>query len=239
MKTSFFGVNGVPSFVVACGSLGRLRHFVGDAYEPRDVLSPTGATLRAVWVRDEQEAWAVGDGGAVLRWDGAAWARMPLAHKHDDLRAVWGTPDGIWIGGRGCLYLYRPGGPAMMITTGLTVRSLWGAGDELWVLCDGNMVLHLEERGCFCRPIDDLLPDAYQAIGGTTEGDVFAVGEMGLISRWDGHNWLEMESDTGDDLTGICCLGDEDVWATSDGGRLMHYDGKEWRTAAVSPFGRL
>ncbi|AKU94962.1 Type IV fimbrial biogenesis protein PilY1 [Labilithrix luteola] len=62
---------------------------------------PTGVegrnTLLDVWGSSAQDVWAVGSGGTVIHWDGAAWTRVPIPWK-DTLRSVGGSGvSDVWI----------------------------------------------------------------------------------------------------------------------------------------------
>ncbi len=60
-----------------------------------DVLDTgTTATLRDVWMASATEAFAVGDGGTILHWDGTAWASMTVPGAPWEgvaLAGVWGS----------------------------------------------------------------------------------------------------------------------------------------------------
>lgn len=111
MPQNYLGIHGVVGFVVAVGERGKIIHFAGDLYEAMAVDSPTMAHLNAVWVVSERCAWAVGEQGAVLRWDGTVWATIAMGAKDDELFAVWSCHetdgrDSIWIGGRDTLMVH-------------------------------------------------------------------------------------------------------------------------------------
>jgi photosystem II stability/assembly factor-like uncharacterized protein len=74
------GIHGVENFMVVVGERGKIIHFAGDLYEAREMESPTTAHLNAVYVVSERCAWAVGEQGAVLRWDGTHH-RADRAHR--------------------------------------------------------------------------------------------------------------------------------------------------------------
>ncbi|AKU96509.1 Type IV fimbrial biogenesis protein PilY1 [Labilithrix luteola] len=53
--------------------------------------------LLSVWGSSANDVWAVGSGGTIAHWDGAAWARIPFKGK-DTLRAVGGSSaTDVWI----------------------------------------------------------------------------------------------------------------------------------------------
>ncbi len=241
MKPSFLSVNGVPAFVVAVGVGGRIRHFVGDTYEPLDVLSPTAATLRAVWVNSPLDAWAVGEQGTILHWDGAAWSAVLLAARTDDLLTVWSCDGEVWIGGTHRLISHRPGGVGgMLVSAAHVIRHIWGSGrDDVFFLCDEGLVLHGGSKGCQIISNREMRGAGYTALGGGSEEEcVYFVGESGLVTRWDGDGWFDIESDIEDDLFGVAVEG-PDLWTVSRIGQLWHYDGRAWKVAASVPFGML
>jgi hypothetical protein len=53
--------------------------------------SGTSLAIRAVWGSSPVDAYAVGDSGLVLRYDGSAWRRLPGAGT-PLLIAAWGEP---------------------------------------------------------------------------------------------------------------------------------------------------
>ena len=79
MPQNLLAIHGVLGLICAVGEGGRILMFRGDIYEPFEPGSPTKATLRGVWVQSPDLAWAVGDGGTVLRWNGREWHHVTVA----------------------------------------------------------------------------------------------------------------------------------------------------------------
>ena len=65
MPQHLLAVHGVIGLVCAVGEGGRITMFRGDLYSAQEVQSPTGYTLRSVYVESPWRAWAVGDAGPV------------------------------------------------------------------------------------------------------------------------------------------------------------------------------
>jgi hypothetical protein len=83
-------------------------------------------------------------------------------------------------------------------------------------------------------------PDAgsLNAIWGSSETDVHAVGDNGMILDWDGHSWKELVGTTGATLGGVWGSGPTDVYAvgtlTGDGrGLVLHNDGANGWTEEI------
>jgi photosystem II stability/assembly factor-like uncharacterized protein len=242
MPSSFLSCNGVFSFVVVVGEGGRIRHFVGDEYRPMDVRSPTTSTLRSVFVASERSAYAVGDDGVVIAWNGSRWYHVELTDPYEHLRTVAGGDDGIWIGGDNRLILHRPDSlSGMHISCTHTVKSIACLGSEAWFLTDEALIFHADDNGC--RVIDHKAIEREQfnalAIGGE-DGDLLVAGQAGVMIRQDGAEWEDVDTGTFDDL--LCLAADgPDVWAGTHRGELRHsYDnGQTWETAAINIFGAI
>jgi hypothetical protein len=76
-------------------SEGELGHFDGKAWSwwrPGD-----DARLTALWPRARGDAWAVGARGTVYHYDGHTWKPEPSGVT-DDLTAVWGVGDRVFVG---------------------------------------------------------------------------------------------------------------------------------------------
>lgn len=118
----------------------------------------TREDLCAVLSRDgrDDDVWAVGKAGTVLRWDDRRWQRvtgLPTAPPAPDLLTLWGSgderagDDELWVGGRkGALWVRRggawrrgpdlPGEPAdtAEIVAIHGVRDPAGARSEVWLI---------------------------------------------------------------------------------------------------------
>ncbi len=80
--------------LVACGGEE------DDGFAWKRVESGTTSSLKAV-AMDGTNAWAVGAGGTVLRWDGSEWSQTPVPTTKE-LKRVRVAPDGhVWAFGDG------------------------------------------------------------------------------------------------------------------------------------------
>ena len=80
------------------------------------MLTGNAATdiAHAIWGAADNDIWAVGESGAIIHWDGAAWAMsvaaFPVNKKKPHLYGVWGSgPNDVWIVGDG-IALHSTGG---------------------------------------------------------------------------------------------------------------------------------
>lgn len=199
--------------------------------------------LSAVWVCSPSEAWAAGDAGTVLKWDGHAWHPVCLASKRRNLHTLWGCPeDGVWVGGRRTLLQWPGSGGGGTITHGCeSVTAIWGSGpDDIWFLAPGRLVLHWNGTGCTAYALPGEEDTEYYCLGGSGPDDpVWIAGSCGFLLRGDGRRWEVIDAETSAAISGVLPLGEDDLWLTTDAGQLRHWDGRRWTTAAFSAFGWL
>jgi hypothetical protein len=112
--------------------------------------TPTDHDLRAVWSSPKGMAWAVGEGGVILRHDGIGWAAIPSGPEGGltvDLRGVWGSADDdIWsvgTGGSGGTILHYDGQSWQPEASGSehALNAIWGAGDRVWAVGEHGTIL--------------------------------------------------------------------------------------------------
>jgi hypothetical protein len=98
--------------------------------------SGTTQTLRGVWVASATEAFAVGDNGTILHWNGTSWTSMtaptdPWAGVR--LNAVWGSsPTNVFAAGAGGMLL-RYGGARwaeVAIDAANDLTGVWGSSSN-------------------------------------------------------------------------------------------------------------
>ena len=56
----------------------------------------------------------------------------------------------------------------------------------------------------------------------------WAVGDMGVIMRWDGRRWSVAGSPTRSDLHAIDVVSDREAWAVGDDSAILRFDGSGW-----------
>lgn len=239
MPQNLSSVHGLRSFVVSVGEKGRITIFQGEHYEPVEVQSPTVHDLRAVWVESPHRAWAVGEGGTILRWDGAQWWPQALGTRlPGPLNAIWGHPDdGIWLAGAKVIINHHPTYGSSLYESDADVRAIWGRhADDLWLVCADRLALWWNGERCERIPLPGDDDEQWNAVAGPARGDTFIVGPSGFMLRWDGRKWEELPTDTTAVLTGAVCVGAA-LYVTTDDGTVREYRRGAWRTVAFSAFG--
>jgi hypothetical protein len=132
--------------VMAVGTAGlAARRRVGA--RTMDVLDTgTTETLRDVWMASATEAFAVGDAGTLLHWDGTTWTSMTAPGDPWEgipLTGIWGSSaTNVFVVGQGGLLLRYDG-------TAWTAGYLDVLGDltDVWGSLPTNVFITMDSRG--------------------------------------------------------------------------------------------
>jgi hypothetical protein len=225
----------------------------GDTPEEEDrwhvVHNNLDAALFSVWGASATDVWAVGadardgSGPLVLRFDGAAWSRLPTGEAQGDLWWVFGFPGGpVYLGGDGGVILrYQAGAFTRLATPGLqTIFGIWGATpDDLWAVggasdSTGGFAWRLQGGGDTWLPEPSLPAEvatgaAVWKIYGARADDAWLVGSNGVALHWDGAALTPGETGVGSSLFTVHHQGGR--YAAVGGhatGIILEREGDQW-----------
>lgn len=223
---------------VDAGPAGRAAwHTVADRLE--------GALL-SVWGTSSRDVWAVGgalgNGGPplVVRWDGAALARVPTTGT-ETYWWVHGTgPDDVWlVGERGRISHWN--GTALEERPSPTTATLFGvlalAKNDAWAVggtpddaaAPNDVLLHWDGSAWTQETLPGTpLKVALYKVWGTSADDLWIVGDTGVIWHRIGGAWKrEGEGVARGRLTTVAGCSASEVYAV--GGReLLSWNGAAW-----------
>jgi hypothetical protein len=69
-----------------------------------------------------------------------------------------------------------------------------------------------------------------RGVWGSAPNDLFAVGELGTLIRYDGTRWNVQSSPVNEELRAVWGTGPTDVYAVGESGRVLRWDGASWRS---------
>jgi hypothetical protein len=221
-----------------------------------DGLSGVGS-LSGVWGSSIDDVFVVGGseaGAEVYHFDGEGWEQMTTPDL--DL-LVWvhgfGPNEVFTVGKSGSMARYD-GSSWTKIDTGMT-QDLWGifgfAPDDLWIVggdpFTGPPVLaHYDgENFTSYAVVESENPQGAKALFKVwgIEGQLYAVGQLGLILRRDGDKWLAMPAGPKADQDFVSLWGTAGDNIVAVGGRnnarVAHWNGQAWTTVAPEALGGL
>jgi hypothetical protein len=176
--------------------------------------------LRAVKMISEDDGWAVGDAilclGESSSLCGPSWKKygdLPgwpgSGSDHSMLNSIDGiATNDIWAVG----YYYDE--VSIFEHTKCSMTGYWNG--ELWTFwyCDGGPVW------------------GWESVNMVSTNDVWKVGTLGYISRWDGNDWHSVPSPTGGTLNSISMISADNGWIVGSDKQfrpiLLHWDGNKW-----------
>lgn len=160
--------------------------------------------LNAVWVVSETEAWAVGNGGLIVQFDGTTWKKAE-SPTTEHLLALWGSgTDRLIAVGENGVIATREGGAwtATNDRRGLPLRTVGGTGpDDVWIFGDEGVALR-STGGTFAdavAPLPERLEGQYMDETGAGYFVGFESGVGTVTATYDGEGaWTRVvRSDTG------------------------------------------
>jgi hypothetical protein len=203
----------------------------------------TSATLFGVWSAAPDDAWAVGAEGAIVHWDGQAWALVD-AGIPETLRAVWGPNGGdVWaVGEKGAIYHntgegwlqtpiedYQPEGAEKPYKVESTLLTVWGAApDDVWAsgLPDANgkgVFVHWDGNSWTYAPIFMDESRTVRAIWGWSKDRILVAGTQGMVYQFDGQQtFAKLQPGTIATLFGVTGFG-KDALLVGDIGTVLRY----------------
>jgi hypothetical protein len=102
-------VHGFEDTVFAVGRYGAIRSWSNGTWVTQVASDNANKDLNGVHVVSATEAYAVGDGGRILAWDGTGWTSMPSPTTRT-LRAVWAVgPMDVYAVGDGSTVMHFDG----------------------------------------------------------------------------------------------------------------------------------
>ncbi len=232
----------------AVGKDGALIHHLGTKWNLTDIDGTymKTRTFRSVWGiadGDDTFAFAVGDGGAGIRFSGATDKWLDFrAETTAHLNAVTPLPDGrMVIAGDGGLLLEAKDDTSRFVDLGVAVTgtNLRGVAPDgakgFWAVGESGVTVHVDAAG---TPTVHVTQGGQRLSGVALVGkDVVAVGNGGTALRWDGKVWQSETTGVQFNLSAIAAHGDT-AWAVGEFGTVVKRDkdGKWTKEASGESF---
>ncbi|RZO60829.1 MAG: hypothetical protein EVA89_12720 [Sandaracinaceae bacterium] len=157
---------------------------------------------------------------------------------HGYLTRVWRAPGGSVFASDfdGRLYVRDPLGRGWRATNlgpDVQLHGVWGVSDDryyvwgrgawgpfIWAAVDGQFQQ---------MPAP---PGYITTLRGTSPDLLYAAGRRGLLAKWDGERWTKIELHVLRDLTGLSAGEPNDLWATTESGKLFEGTQHGWALRA-------
>lgn len=178
---------------------------------PGALLSVSGTSPTGVYTVGADTNDAAGP--LMLHYDGAEWRRVETGLTSGDLWWITTPPvDGQFFmaGDPGLILRYdpsdgsferyeTPGTQIMFGVWGSSLADVWAVGGDLANEDAGGVIWHFDGTAWSVTDVADVapagLPTLYK-VWGRSADEVYAVGRLGMVLRFDGSNWSVVSSDT-------------------------------------------
>ena len=250
-----WGSSSTDVFAVG-GNYGEILHYDGDGWSIMRT-SKEPQYLYGIWGYSPTNVFAVGQSGIILRYDGETWSEMESGTE-SDLYGIWGSSlEDIFVVGasdynstNGLILHYNGIIWTSMYTGSITMSrvfyDVWGSsGDDVFVVGRSHHIVNplgviFHYDGTFWSIDAYYLAGTFYGTWGYSPSDVFAVGGsvfMGStagILKYNGEDWIDMESEIQTVLYDIWGSSDKDIYAVGFGYRILHYGGPTLITTSTS-----
>ena len=204
---------------------------VGASWTPAGVYPSTH--IAAIWGASDDDVWAVGASGQILRWNGGSRWKSFDGGTRGNLNHVWGSgPNDVWASGEAGM-LHWDGARWKTVTTSASdvqLNDVWGTDScHAWAVGNEGTILRRDCDGW--SPVASSVTVDLSGVGGSTPDDVWAVGRAGTILHLDDKGrWVKASSPTSLDLFAVWASSPTEAWAVGFSG-ILHWDGVAWKEA--------
>ena len=205
---------------------------------------PQGMFLWSVWVAPDGAAYAVGNGGVFMRYDGAQWVHLPSG-TNTSLYTIWGTSsENIYAGGAEVLMRYDGRQWSYYdLSADVAIRSIWGTSDDnIFAVgserIDGDpyhngIILHYDgaqwsviHRNHQARRFFDVF--------GLPSGEIYTVSCYSLYI-FNGTGWEALPGSPGGD--GIWATSPDNIFVNNGTNYIHHYNNGSWTSTELNGMG--
>lgn len=194
--------------------------------------------LTGVWASSPTDVWIVGQGGAILRWNGSALRRDPTPSL---LPSSYKKPPGIFGDGR---RIFVWAGASLVQWDGAAwsdvalpdqhlafFTGVGGSGaGPLWVVEQLGHILEGDVQGGLKERVSGIVGVPRGIWGsGTQAWVVGSNGTAGVLWHLDSEGWHDLADPGLPALSAVWGSGPSDVWAVGDKSVIRHYDGTAWK----------
>jgi len=176
------------------------------------------------------EVWAVGAGGTIVHYNGSSWSTQASGHSAPfAVRAVEihgsNPARGVAVGDSGTIFFYNgttwSDAPLNHGTAALlNVSKVGETGSKEWWACGGGGVIFhtIDSTGAtgWAQVTPTGTGNDLHVCGGSTQTNVYAIGNGGVITHWAGTSWS---------TTGYTSNTTQDLYSASGGNGTIYVGG--------------
>lgn len=186
--------------------------------------------LNDVAILNETNAWAVGNDGHILHFDGTTWEINDSISTVNINSVAFFDENNAFAVGDGGLILKYDGASWTDVSGGATTANLYGVdfGDasNAWAVGASGAAVYWDGTS-WTAQTSGITDKDLTGVSFTSPSNGWAVGKGGKLISYD-TAWHIQTSPISGDLYGISLADATNGWAVGKSGKMMKYDGTEW-----------
>ncbi len=195
--------------------------------------SGTDRQLWGLWHdQAKEELFACGEEGTVLVRDRGQWETLPPVNDLG-IHALNRAPDGGLLAAGQMGEIHHFDGTnwrkAFDLHMDITILSIWSDGATYIAAGDEGLILGKEPNAPDWTRMASGTKSALYGLWGLDDQHLLAVGDFGLVQRWNGQRWDEFNAGTEYFLFDVWGRGLDDIYVVGLSGTIGHFDGQRWR----------
>lgn len=199
-------------------------------WEP--MTSGTDRQLWGLWHDESRgELYACGEEGTVLCCDRGQWDALPPVGNLG-IHTLNRAPNGDLLAAGQMGEIHQFDGTAWHkafdLHMDVTILSLWSDGTTYFAAGDEGLVLTKSPDLPDWTRIASGTKSALYGLWGPDNSHLLAVGDFGLVQRWNGHRWDEFNAGTESFLFDVWGRDLDDVYVVGLSGTIGHFNGQRW-----------
>lgn len=192
--------------------------------------SPHADTHTGVWAADANNVWTISEHGLVTHFDGSRF-RQVAAVPGKRLSGIFGRDRShVTVLGEDDLILRWDGSSwSRESGSGKDASGLWeSSAGRLWVGAPQGRVRKFDGSTWSTTPVGTPTPSRLRAVHGSSESNIWAVGDNHAVAQWDGTSWWDRSIASATDLVGVWGLSASSLWTVSSDGFVWQWSGSSW-----------
>jgi photosystem II stability/assembly factor-like uncharacterized protein len=202
-----------------------------QCWDPSQLENPCHLSMRSVSMLSSTDGWAVGDGGAIIHWNGSDWSNVSSSITTDLYSIQMLSSTDGWAVGKVAAILHWDGSvwnPVNSPSYGSLYSISMLTSTDGWAVGDEGAIIHW--NGSVWSNVASSITNPLHAIQMLSSTDGWAMGSN--ILRWNGSTWNQVENPSYLSFSSISMLSSTDGWAVGSGGAIIHWNGSVWSTVA-------
>jgi hypothetical protein len=189
------------------------------------------SNLQGVWGFAADDAFAVGEQGTILYWDGSTWTQQ-TSGVSETLYGVWGTSNtDMFVVGTGGTILHWDGvsWTPQVSGTSFALRGVWGtATNNVFAVGASGTVLYW--NGAVWASMVSSTVESLFDIWGFDASNIYACGSDGEVIFFNGGAWASITTGSIRDIHSVWGSSATDVVVVGDAGVIFQWNGAVWST---------